>query len=155
MRGKQIPKRIIKPDPKYGSINIAKFINYIMRQGKKTLAQNIVYKAFNIIQQETKKEPMEVFEKAIKNVSPILEVKTRRIGGANYQIPTQVRGDRRYALAYRWIIGAAKEYKNMPMEKRLAKELIAAANEEGGAIAKKLDVQRMAESNRAFAHFAR
>lgn len=155
MRGKQAPKRVIKPDAKYQSVNIAKFINYIMRQGKKSLAQRLVYKALDIIKEETKKDPTEVFERAIKNVTPVLEVKTRRIGGANYQIPIQVRGDRRLALAYRWIIEAAKAKKGTPMHKCLAKELIAASQEEGGAMAKKEDVQRMAESNRAFAHFAR
>lgn len=155
MRGKQAPKRKIKPDSKYGSANIAKFVNYIMKDGKKSVATKAVYNSLEIVKAETKKEPTEVFEKALKNVIPVLEVKTRRIGGANYQIPIQVRGDRRYALAFRWIIQAAKSRKGMPMQERLAKEFIDASNEEGAAVAKRQDVQRMAESNRAFAHFAR
>lgn len=155
MRGKQAPKRKIKPDPKYNSVTIAKFINYIMERGKKALAQKVVYQAFDAIQIETKKEAVDVFERALKNVTPVLEVKTRRIGGAHYQIPIQVRGDRRNVLAFRWIIQSAKGHKGISMNKRLAKELILASNEEGGAVAKRQDVQRMAESNRAFAHFAR
>ncbi len=156
MRGKQAPKRKLKPDPKYQSQVISKFINYIMRNGKKSIAQGLVYRACDIIQKESGTEPLEIFEKAIKNVSPILEVKSRRIGGANYQIPTQVRGERRNALAFRWLIQASKNtHKGIGMDKRLAKEILAASNEEGAAMAKKLDVQRMAESNRAFAHFAR
>ncbi len=155
MRGKQATKRKIKSDAKYGSANIAKFINYIMKDGKKSIAGSIVYNALDMVKEQTKKEPTEIFEKALKNVTPVLEVKTRRIGGANYQIPIQVRGDRRYALAFRWIIQAAKSRKGMPMKDRLAKEFIDASKEEGTAVAKRQDVQRMAESNRAFAHFAR
>lgn len=155
MRGKQAVKRKIKPDAKYSSMNIAKFINYIMKDGKKSVAGSIVYNALDIVKALSKKEPTEIFEKALKNVTPVLEVKTRRIGGANYQIPIQVRGDRRNALAFRWIIQAAKSRKGMPMKDRLAKEFIDASKEEGAAVAKRQDVQRMAESNRAFAHFAR
>ena len=155
MRGKQAQKRKIKPDAKYSSVNIAKFINYIMKDGKKSIAGSIVYNSLDIVKEQTKKEPTEIFEKALKNVTPVLEVKTRRIGGANYQIPIQVRGDRRNTLAFRWIIQAAKSRKGMPMKDRLAKEFIDASKEEGAAVAKRQDVQRMAESNRAFAHFAR
>jgi small subunit ribosomal protein S7 len=155
MRGKRATKRVIKPDSKYGNVNIAKFINYIMLDGKKTTAQRIVYGAFDIIVKKEEKEAVEVFDAAIKNVSPSLEVKSKRVGGANYQVPMPVRGDRRFTLAYRWIISAARTKKGRPMAERLAAELIAASNNEGDAVKKKQDVQRMAEANRAFAHFAR
>jgi len=155
MRGKQATKREIAPDAQYGSVLISKLINYVMVDGKKTIAQRIVYTALDIIKQETKQDPMVVFETAMKNVVPTVEVKSRRVGGANYQVPIPVRGDRRYALAYRWILAAARGKKGKPMAQRLASELIAASNNEGEAIKKKQDVQRMAEANRAFAHFAR
>lgn len=155
MRGKRAPKRKILPDPKYKSVHIAKFINYIMRKGKKSLAQNIVYQTFDILKERTKQDPIEIFEQAVKNVSPALEVRSRRIGGANYQIPVPVRGDRKLALAYRWIIEAARSKKGKPMQEKLAAELLAAYNNEGAAIKKKQDMHRMAEANRAFAHFAR
>lgn len=155
MRGKQAPRRSILPDPKYTSVSIGKFINYVMRRGKKSTAQTVVYRAFDLIEEKTKKSPMEVFEEAMKNVSPLLEVKSRRVGGANYQIPLQVRAERRQQLAFRWIIGAARAKKGKPMAERLAGELMAAAENQGDAIKKKQDVQRMAEANRAFAHFAR
>lgn len=155
MRGKQAPKRPITPDPKYGNVRIAKFINYIMLDGKKTTAQKVVYDALDIMSEKTKLDAIEVFEKALKNVMPALEVKSKRVGGANYQVPMSVRGDRRYVLAYRWIIKAARTKKGRPMAQRLANEFIAAANGEGDAVKKKQDVQRMAEANRAFAHFAR
>jgi small subunit ribosomal protein S7 len=155
MRGKQAPKRPITPDPKYGNVRIAKFINYIMLDGKKTVAQKVVYDALDIISEKTKQDALEVFEKALKNVMPALEVKSKRVGGANYQVPMSVRGDRRFVLAYRWIIKAARTKKGRPMAQRLANEFIAAANGEGDAVKKKQDVQRMAEANRAFAHFAR
>ncbi len=155
MRGKQAPRRSILPDPKYTSVSIGKFINYVMRRGKKSTAQTVVYRAFDLIEEKTKKPPMEVFEEALKNVSPLLEVKSRRVGGANYQIPLQVRAERRQQLAFRWIIGAARSKKGKPMAERLAGELMAAAENQGDAIKKKQDVQRMAEANRAFAHFAR
>ena len=154
MRGKQSPKRKIKTDPKYDDLAIAKFINLLMRQGKKSTAQVIVYKAFDIIKNKTSKEAKAVFEQAIKNVAPILEVKSRRIGGANYQIPIEVKGDRKLALAMRWIIEAANNRKGKPMREKLALELIDASNKQGEAIKKREDVHRMAEANRAFAHFA-
>lgn len=155
MRGKRAPKRKISADPKYGSVTIAKFINHIMLDGKKTVAQKVVYGAFDILAEKTKQDPLEVFDTAIKNVSPVLEVKSKRIGGANYQIPMEVRGDRKLALAFRWIIGAARGRKGKPMHERLAFELLDAFNNEGTAIKKKEDVYRMAQANRAFAHFAR
>ena len=155
MRGKQAPRRSILPDPKFNSVILAKLINYVMERGKKNTSQKIVYEAFDIIEAKTKKPGMEVFDEAMKNVSPLLEVKSRRVGGANYQIPLQVRADRRQQLAFRWIIGAARTKKGKPMAEKLAGELMAAAENQGEAVKKKQDVQRMAEANRAFAHFAR
>lgn len=155
MRGKQAVKRVLTPDPKYANVYVTKLINYIMVDGKKSTAQRVVYDAFDIVAEKTKENPIEVFERALKNVMPSLEVKSRRVGGANYQVPMSVRGDRRYVLAYRWIITAARGKKGRPMATKLSDELIAAANSEGDAIKKKQDVQRMAEANRAFAHFAR
>ena len=154
MRGKKAPKRKISPDPRYNSTSLAKFINYIMQRGKKTIAQAIVYDAFKIIKDKTKKEPLEVFEAAIKNVSPTLEVKGRRIGGANYQVPIEVRGERRFNLASRWIIEVARNKKGKDMSERLANELMQASQKEGDAMKKREDVHRMAEANKAFAHFA-
>jgi small subunit ribosomal protein S7 len=155
MRGKQAPKRVIAPDPKYGNLFVAKFINYIMRDGKKSIAQRIVYDAIDLISDHTKQDAVEIFDRAIKNTTPSLEVKSRRVGGANYQVPMPVRGERRIMLSYRWLIDAARARKGKTMADRLAQELIAASNNEGEAVKKKLDVQRMAEANRAFAHFAR
>lgn len=155
MRGKKAPKRDLAPDPKFGNLQIAKFINYVMLDGKKSTAQRVVYDAFDRIAAKTEKDPVEVFESAIKNVGPALEVRSRRVGGANYQIPVPVRGERRITLAYRWILGVARSKGGRPMAERIADELMAAANNEGDAIKKKEDVQKMAEANRAFAHFAR
>jgi small subunit ribosomal protein S7 len=155
MRGKQAPKRKILPDPKYKNIHIAKFINYLMLKGKKSIAQTVVYGAFDILKEKTKQDPLDIFDQAIKNITPALEVKSRRVGGANYQIPIQVRGDRKLSLAYHWIINAARNKKGKPMEEKLAAEILAAYNNEGDAIKKKLDMHRMAEANKAFAHFAR
>ncbi|MDD2806919.1 MAG: 30S ribosomal protein S7 [Patescibacteria group bacterium] len=154
MRGKT-PKRILLPDSRYNSANVAKFINQIMRQGKKTIAQKVVYDCFDIIKEKTKKDALEIFDGAIRNVGPEVEVKSRRIGGGNYQIPVSVMGERRTTLAYRWIITAAKAKKGMPMREKLAEELIAAYNREGNAIKKRMDTYKMAEANRAFAHFIR
>jgi small subunit ribosomal protein S7 len=154
MRGKKAPKRTINPDPKYGSISIAKFINYVMEEGKKSTSQRIVYQALETLEKKSEKPALEAFEEALKNVSPLLEVKSRRVGGANYQIPLQVRADRRQQLAFRWIITAARAKKGKPMAVRLADELFAAMGNQGDAVKKKQDVQRMAEANRAFAHFA-
>jgi len=155
MRGKQAPKRKIDPDPKYQSVVIARFINQIMERGKKTTAQRVVYGSFDEISKKEKKDPLEVFDIAIKNVSPEVEVKSRRIGGGNYQIPMPVAGDRKLALAFRWIIAAAKARRGVPMKEKLAMELVDASNSTGAAMKKKEDVFRMAEANRAFAHFAR
>ena len=154
MRGKKAPKRIIAPDPKFSSVAIAKLINYVMERGKKSTAQAVIYNCFAIISEKTKQNPMDVFDKAMKNVTPILEVRSRRVGGANYQVPVEVRGDRKLTLAYRWLLIAARDRKGKPMAEKLADELIAASKNEGTAIKKREDVHRMAEANRAFAHFA-
>ena len=154
MRGKT-PKRKIIADPKYQSVSITKFINHIMEQGKKSIAQKIVYDCFELIKEKEKKDPLEVFDTAIKNVGPEVEVKSRRIGGGNYQIPVAVVGERRQTLAYRWLINAAKARKGAPMREKLAAELIAAYHREGAAIKKRQDTYKMAEANRAFAHFIR
>ena len=155
MRGKQAPKRKILSDPKYASPLVAKLINSVMKDGKKSTAQKVVYGAFDVIEEKTKKSPIDVFGEAMNNVSPLLEVKSKRVGGANYQIPMQVRAERRTQLAFRWILTAARSKKGKPMSQKLATELMAAAENTGDAVKKKQDVQRMAEANRAFAHFAR
>ena len=155
MRKKRNYKRIYDPDTIYGSITVARFINYIMEEGKKSVAEKVVYKALDILKEKTKKEPLEVFEKALENVTPQQELQSRRVGGANYQIPVEVRPDRKFVLASRWIIAVARGKSGKPMAEKLAEELLAAYNNEGDAVKKKQDVHRMAEANRAFAHFAR
>ncbi len=154
MRGKQSVHRSILPDPVYNSTAVAKFINYLMLNGKKSVAQQIFFGAMKTIAEKTGGPGLEVFDKAIKNVSPLVEVKARRIGGANYQVPIEVRGERRFNLASRWIIGAARSRKGKPMAEKLALEIMDASNEQGDAVKKRQDVHRMAEANRAFAHFA-
>lgn len=155
MRRKKRENRPIAPDPLYNNELLAKFINYVMRKGKKEIARKIVYSAFEIIKEKTKKEPLEIFDLALQNVSPILEVKSKRVGGATYQVPVEVRGERKVALTFRWILNAAKAKKGKAMKEKLAEELMEAANNTGAAIKKKQDVHKMAEANRAFAHFAR
>ncbi len=155
MRGKQAPKREIKGDLKYGDENIAKIINYIMQNGKKNTAEKIVYEAFEIIKQKTKQDPRHIFNKAIKKVSPLVEVRGKRVGGANYQVPYQVRGERRYYLGCKWLIDAAKDKKGKSMTERLANEILEASQGEGAAVKKRENVHKMAESNKAFAHFSR
>lgn len=152
MRRKRNFKRDIMPDPKHGNVLIAKFVNHLMKGGKKTTAQKVIYDSFLILEKKDK-SPLEIFDAAIKNVSPQLEVKSRRIGGANYQVPREVRGERKIALAIRWMIDAATKKKGKPMSEKLAEEFLLAANNEGTAIKKKLDTHRMADANRAFAHF--
>jgi small subunit ribosomal protein S7 len=156
MRGRPlIKKRKLAPDPKYNSVLVAKFINQVMRKGKKLKATKIVYKTFDLIKKETKSDPLQIFEQAINNVVPYLEVRARRIGGAVYQIPFEVKKDRGITLAMRWIINAAREKQGKPMEEFLAREIIDAYNKTGEAIKKRDELHRMAEANRAFAHFAR
>ena len=155
MRGKQAPKRDIGGDSKYNDQSIAKFINYVMQDGKKTTAESVVYGAFEVIKDETKQDPRHISNKAIKKVSPLVEVRGRRVGGANYQVPFQARGERRFYLGCKWIIDAAKEKKGKPMFERLAREILDASNGEGAAVKKRENVHKMAEANKAFAHFAR
>ena len=154
MRRKTKIQRPVYIDPKYQNPIVGKFVNYIMRNGKKATAQKVVYKSFDIIKEKTKDDPVKLFDSAVKNISPSLEVKSRRVGGANYQVPQPVRAERKMQLAFRWIILAAKSKKGQPMAVRLADELMLAAKGEGAAIKKKLDTHRMAEANRAFAHFS-
>ena len=151
---KKYKKHIISPDPVYNDTVVSKFINQIMYEGKKTTARKIIYSAFDIIKEKTKREPLEIFDSAIKNASPLLEVKPKRIGGATYQVPREVKGERKLTLAMRWIISAARKKKGKSMGEKLAEELILAANNEGSAVKKREDTHRMAEANRAFAHFA-
>ncbi len=151
---KKVKKREILPDSVYDNIMVSQFINQVMRRGKKTTARKIIYGTFDIIKEKTKKEPLDVFDLAIQNASPLLEVKSKRIGGAVYQVPREVKGERKISLAMRWIISAAKSKKGKSMKEKLAEELIAASKNEGTTIKKKNDTHRMAEANRAFAHFA-
>lgn len=143
----------IEGDLVYGSAKVSKLANYLMEDGKKTAARKIVYQALDLAAKETKLEPMEVLETAIRNVAPTMEVRSRRIGGANYQVPREVRPERKLQLAYRWLIEAASSKKGAPMHKKLADELIAATKNDGAAVKKKEDTHRMAEANKAFAHF--
>ena len=154
MARRKVEKRIIAPDSVYNNVTVAKFINQVMRRGKKTVARKVVYKAFEIVKEKTKKEPLEVFEQALNNAGPLVEVKSRRIGGATYQVPREVRGDRKITLAMRWILLGARSRKGKPMREKLAQELMDAASSQGWAVKKKQDTHRMAEANRAFAHFA-
>jgi small subunit ribosomal protein S7 len=141
------------PDPKYDSVLAAKFINNLMRKGKKSIAQSILYGSFDIIKEKTKQHPLTVFQKAVENVRPSVEVKSRRVGGSTYQVPTEVRPSRRQALSIRWIINFARERGEKTMAAKLAGELIDASNMRGAAIKKKEDTHRMAEANKAFAHY--
>lgn len=154
MRRKVNTKRVIEPDHKYDSVLVAKFINHIMRRGKKNTARSVVYGALDIAAKKSKKDPLAIFDQAINNISPALEVRSRRVGGANYQVPREVRPERRLTLAMRWLILAAKSKKGKPMAEKLAEEIILASKNEGAAIKKKEDTLKMAEANRAFAHFA-
>ena len=142
------------PDSVYNDIMVAKFINQVMSNGKKTIAQKIVYGAFDLIKTQTKKEPVDVFKLAIQNVSPMLEVKPKRVGGATYQVPMEVKGNRRLSLAMKWMITSAKDKKGKAMRFKLADELIEASENKGNSVRKKENVHKMAEANRAFAHFA-
>ena len=155
MRRKVKNRNIVGPDSRYNSTKVSKFINYVMEGGKKSIAQDIVYSAFDIIKEKLNVEdPLETFNMALQNAGPVTEVRSRRIGGANYQVPREVREDRRFMLALRWILEAANNKKGKAMRFKLAEELMQAANNEGSAVKKKEDTHRMAESNKAFAHFA-
>ncbi|GAB5535609.1 MAG: 30S ribosomal protein S7 [Rubricoccaceae bacterium] len=155
MRRKQAEKRIPIPDPIYGDVTVAKFIAAIMRDGKKSIAQKLVYGSFDLIEERTGEPGVEVFRKALNNAAPLVEVRSRRVGGATYQIPIEVRPERRTSLAFRWLITFARQRGDKSMANRLAAELLAASRGEGGAVKKKDDIHRMAEANKAFAHFAR
>ena len=154
MARKKKAKREISPDAIYNNVTVAKFINHVMREGKKETAKKIVYGSFEILKEKTKKEPLEVFEKSLINVKPLLEVRPKRIGGATYQVPRPVPPERGLTLSMRWILEAARSKKGKPMKEKLAEELIEAAENRGVAVKKKEDTHRMAEANRAFAHFA-
>ena len=143
-----------KPDPKYGSLLLGRLIGQTFKEGKKSIGIKIVYRMLEVVKEKTKRDPLEVLEEAVKNVSPVLEVKAKRIGGATYQIPVPVMGNRRTTLALRWILTAARNRKGKPMAELLAQEIIEAAEKRGSAMKKREDIQKMAESNRAFAHFA-
>jgi small subunit ribosomal protein S7 len=155
MRRNRVYKKYHKPDIKHDRVDLGRFINYVMKDGKRSTAEKIVYDAFDKVAAITKEEPVVVFERAMANASPVLEVRSRRVGGANYQIPMEVRPERRFILAVRWMVGAARSRKGKGMAEKLAEEIVNAAKNEGFAIKKKQDMHRMAEANRAFAHFAR
>ena len=146
-------KRDILPDPKFGNVTLAKFMNHVMVSGKKSVAERIVYGALDIVEERLKKSPVEVFEEALDNVAPLVEVKSRRVGGATYQVPVEVRPSRRTALAMRWLVDYARSRGEKSMPQRLAGELIDAVQGKGGAVKKREDVHRMAEANRAFSHY--
>ena len=148
-----IPKRDVLPDPIHGDKVVTKLINQVMLDGKRGVAQKICYDAFDLIKQKTGKDPMEVFEQAINNIMPVLEVKARRVGGATYQVPIEVRSDRRQTLGLRWLVGYARNRGEKTMMQRLAGELMDAANNTGSSVKKKEDTHRMAEANKAFAHY--
>lgn len=152
-RRREVPKREILPDPKFGSVELAKFMNVVMLDGKKAVAERIIYGAFAQVQTKTGKDPLEVFSLAINNIKPIVEVKSRRVGGANYQVPVEVRPVRRLALAMRWLREAAKKRGEKSMDLRLAGELIDASEGRGAAMKKREDTHKMAEANKAFSHF--
>ncbi len=152
-RRREVPKREILPDPKFHNVELAKFVNVLMTRGKKSVAEGIIYDALEHIEKKTGSDPMEVFTQALTNVRPLVEVKSRRVGGANYQVPVEVRSVRRNALAMRWLRDAARKRSEKSMDMRLAGELAEAAEGRGGAVKKKEEVHRMAESNKAFSHF--
>jgi small subunit ribosomal protein S7 len=152
-RRREIPKREVLPDPKYASQDVSKFINVLMTGGKKSVAERIIYGALDQIRQRSAKEPLEVFNQALSNVKPMVEVKSRRVGGANYQVPVEVRPVRRMALAMRWLRDAARGRGEKSMQQRLASELAEAAEGRGGAMKKREEVHRMAEANKAFSHY--
>jgi len=152
-RRREVPKREILPDPRFGSETLAKFVNVLMLSGKKSVAENIVYGALELVAERSGKEPLEVFEKALEGISPMVEVKSRRVGGATYQVPVEVRADRRTALAMRWLVDAARSRGEKSMGLRLAGEVLDASEGRGSAVKKREDTHRMAEANKAFSHY--
>ncbi len=153
MRKKRAGKIFLKPDPKFNDVMVARFINTIMYDGKKSKAREVLYTAFDLIEEKTKKPGLDIFKKALNNTQPVIEVRSRRVGGATYQVPTEVRSERRTALAMRWLKIYARQRNEKSMAGKLASELIAASNNEGSSVKKKEDVHKMAEANKAFAHF--
>lgn len=153
-RRKRPEKRVIPPDPRFNNRTVQRFINKVMNSGKKSVAQSIVYGAFDIVEARSGMPAIDTFENAVRNVMPQIEVKPRRVGGANYQVPVEIRGDRRYSLAVRWIIDSSRNRSGRSMRERLAAELLEAADGQGGAVRRRDDVHRMAEANRAFAIYA-
>jgi len=152
-RRREVPKREILPDPKFGSETLAKFVNIVMQSGKKSIAEKIVYGALDVVAERSSKDSLEMFEKALENVSPMVEVKSRRVGGATYQVPVEVRSARRVALAMRWLSDAARKRGEKSMGLRLAGEILDASESRGSAVKKREDVHRMAEANKAFSHY--
>jgi len=152
-RRREIPKRDVLPDPKYGDKIVSKFVCRLMLDGKKSVAEQILYSAFDIVEERAKEDALQVFKKAIENVKPAVEVKSRRVGGATYQVPVEVRPSRRSALGMKWLVGYARDRSEKTMRERLAGELLDAANGRGGAFKKKEDTHRMADANKAFAHY--
>jgi len=152
-RRRVVAKRDVLPDPKFGNVTLAKFMNHVMISGKKSVAEKIVYGALDIVEQKLKKDPLEVFDEALENVAPMVEVKSRRVGGATYQVPVEVRPSRRTALAMRWLVEYSRGRGEKSMPQRLAGELIDASTSKGGAVKKREDVHRMADANKAFSHF--
>ena len=152
-RRRRAERRQIPPDPKYNSIELARFINKVMKWGKKTTAQRVVYGALGMVEQDSRREPLEVFQQALKNATPLLEVRPRRVGGATYQVPTELRPSRSEALAIRWIIRGARARTGMPMTRRLALELMDASRGEGAAVRRREELHRVADANRAFVHY--
>lgn len=154
-RRRRAETRVISPDPRYHSVVLARFINRVMVKGKKSTAQRAVYNAMEIIREESRRDPIEIFDQAIKNATPLVEVRPRRIGGATYQVPTDLRANRSEALAMRWIIRGARGRKGLPIRRSLATELSEAARGEGSAVRRREELHRMAEANRAFVHYRR
>ncbi len=152
-RRREVPKRQIMPDPQYGERLVGKFINYLMKRGKRNIAESLLYKSFDIISEKTKEDPVKVFKKAMDNVKPVLEVRSRRVGGATYQVPIEVRPDRKVALAMRWLINYSKQRSGKSMVEKLAGEILDAYNNRGASVKKREDVHKMAEANKAFAHY--
>ena len=152
-RRAKVSRRVVIPDPRYHSRRVAKFINNLMHDGKKTVAQRVLYDAFAVMEERARRNALETFEQALRNATPVLEVKPRRVGGSTYQVPVEIRGDRRQALAMRWLITSARNRAGRSMSEKLAAELLDAANGVGATIKKREDTHRMAEANRAFAHY--
>ncbi len=154
-RRRRAERRVIPPDPQFKNEELARFINHVMQRGKKTTAQRIIYTAFDIIRDQSSREPLEVFQQAMRNATPLVEVRPKRVGGATYQVPTELRKDRSEALAMRWLIRGARGRKGMPMRNGLAQELMEASRGEGSAVRRREELHRMAEANRAFVHYRR